>query len=66
MSVLISGDTSDDLVGLPAGLTVRDSAGGSPLALPDKRASQWRVAVAPSGVNRVSYRLLPAGAPGGT
>jgi stage II sporulation protein D len=57
LSVLITGDTSDDLVVLTRpGLTVRDSAGGAKVRLPAKRASQWRVAVAPSGVNRVSYR----------
>ena len=58
VSVLISGDTSDDLVVVTRPrLTVRDSVGGAKLALPDKGASQWRVAVAPSGVNRVSYKV---------
>ena len=57
VSVLITGDTSDDLVVLARpGLTVRDSAGGSKVRLPDKSASQWRVAVTPGGVNRVSYK----------
>ncbi len=57
VSVLITGDTSDDLVVLARpGLTARDSAGGSKVRLPDKSASQWRVAVTPGGVNRVSYK----------
>jgi SpoIID/LytB domain protein len=57
VSVLITGDTSDDLVVLTRpGLTVRDSAGGAKVRLPDKNASQWRVAVAPNGHNRVSYK----------
>ena len=38
------------------GLTVRDSAGGAKLRLPDKNASQWRVAAAPNGHNRVSFK----------
>jgi SpoIID/LytB domain protein len=55
VSVLITGDTSDDLVvAARSGLTVRDSA-GKRLALPDKGASLWRVAVTTGGVDRVSY-----------
>ena len=57
VSVLISGDTSNDLVVVARpGLTVRDSARGSKIRLPDKNASQWRVAVTADGVNRVSYK----------
>jgi SpoIID/LytB domain protein len=55
VTVLITGDTSDDLVVVARpGLTVRDSA-GKRVALPDKGASLWRVAVAKGGVNRVSF-----------
>jgi SpoIID/LytB domain protein len=55
VTVLITGDTTDDLVVVArSGLTVRDSKGGK-VALPDKRASLWRVSVTPRGVNRVSY-----------
>ena len=57
VSVLISGGTADNLVVLTRpGLTVRDSAGGAKVRLPDKNASQWRVTVAPNGVNRVSSK----------
>ena len=55
VSVLITGDTSDDLVvAARSGLTLRDSA-GKRVVLPAKGASLWRVAVAKGGVNRVSY-----------
>ncbi len=57
VTVLITGDTSDDLeVKARSGLTVRDSAGGGKVRLPDNGASRWRVAVTSSGVNRVSFR----------
>jgi stage II sporulation protein D len=57
VKVLITGDTSDDLVvKARSGLTVRDSAGGGRVRLPANGASHWRVAVTPSGVDQVSYR----------
>jgi SpoIID/LytB domain protein len=57
VTVLITADTTDDLVvEARAGLTVRDTAGGDRIALPDNGASRWRVAVGSGGVNRVAYR----------
>jgi peptidoglycan hydrolase-like amidase len=57
VKVLITADTSDDLVvRARSGLTVRDSTGGGKVRLPDNGASRWRVAVTGTGVNRVSYR----------
>jgi stage II sporulation protein D len=56
VSVLISADTTDDLVVEPRkGLTVRDTAGGARVALPDNGARQWRVATGRDGVTRVSF-----------
>ena len=56
VTVLITGDTTDDLVvKARSGLTIRDSAGGGKVTLPDKGASLWRVSVAAGGVNRVAY-----------
>lgn len=58
VTVLLSADTTDDLVVRPrSGLTVRDTASKERLALPDNNAVRWRVAVGPDGVNRVSYQL---------
>ncbi|MCW2795938.1 SpoIID/LytB domain-containing protein [Nocardioides sp.] len=58
VTVLITEDTSDDLEVLPrAGLTVRDTAGGDPVSLPDNGALRWRVAVGSSGAARVAYKL---------
>ena len=55
VTVLITGDTTDDLVVVARrGLTIRDSAGGK-VALPDNGASLWRVSVTPGGVDRVAY-----------
>ena len=57
VTVLITADTTDDLVVRPApGLTVRDTAGGERVRLPDVGARQWRVAAGADGVNRVSYQ----------
>lgn len=57
VTVLISADTSDDLeVVARPGLSIRDTAGGDPVTLPAKGASRWRVAVAPNGLNRVSFK----------
>jgi SpoIID/LytB domain protein len=56
VTVLLTADTTDDLVVLPRpGLTVRDTAARDRVALPDNGARQWRVAVGDDGVNRVSY-----------
>ncbi|CAB4691840.1 MAG: SpoIID/LytB domain-containing protein [Actinobacteria bacterium] len=56
VTVLISGDTSDDLLVRPrSGLSIRDTAGGDPLALPDNGASLWRVAQTADGVTRVAF-----------
>ncbi len=55
VTVLITGDTTDDLVVVARpGLTIRDSEGGK-VALPDNDASLWRVSVTPGGVDRVAY-----------
>lgn len=57
VSVAISADTDDQLVVRPRpGLTVADSAGGGRVRLPDNGARQWRIAAAPTGAWRVSYR----------
>jgi stage II sporulation protein D len=56
VTVLISADTTDDLVvAARPRLTVRDTGGGKPVALPDNGARRWRVAVGADGRNRVSY-----------
>lgn len=57
VTVLLTADTSDDLVVLARpGLTVRDTAVEGRIPLPDNGARRWRVAVGRDGVNRVSYR----------
>ena len=57
VTVMISADTTDDLVVVPRpGLTVRDTAGTKRVELPDVGARYWRVAVGADGVNRVSYK----------
>ncbi|CAI9405272.1 SpoIID/LytB domain-containing protein [Nocardioides sp. T2.26MG-1] len=57
VTVLLTADTSDDLVvAARPGLTVRDTAVEGRLALPENGAQRWRVAVGRDGVNRVSYR----------
>jgi SpoIID/LytB domain protein len=58
VTVLITADATDDLEVRPRpGLTVRDTAGGDRVALPDNGALRWRVAVAPNGATRVAYKL---------
>ncbi len=55
VTVLITGDTTDDLVVVARpGLTVRDSA-GKKATLPDNGATLWRVQPTAGGVNRVAY-----------
>ena len=57
VTVLVSADTTDDLIVLARpGLTVRDTAGDDRVALPDNGARRWKVAVGSDGVNRVLYR----------
>lgn len=57
VTVLVSADTTDDLEVLARPrLSVRDTAGGAPVVLPDKGASRWRIAVAPNGLDRVSFK----------
>ncbi|MBZ5740862.1 SpoIID/LytB domain-containing protein [Nocardioides mangrovi] len=56
VTVLISADTTDDLVvEARSGLTVRDLAGGARVTLPDNGARQWKVATGRDGVTRVSF-----------
>jgi stage II sporulation protein D len=55
VTVLIGADTTDDLEVLAhPGLTVREGT-GEPVALPDNGATRWRIAVTPTGRNRVSF-----------
>ena len=55
--VLLTADTTDDLlVRARSGLTVRDTAGGKRMVLPDNGARRWRVATGANGVTQVSYR----------
>ncbi len=57
VTVLVSADTTDDLEVLPRRrLSVRDTAGGEPVVLPDKGASRWRLTVARNGLDRVSFK----------
>ena len=56
VSVLITADTSDDLVvQARPGLTVRDTARADRSALPDNGADQWRVVTGGDGVTRVQF-----------
>jgi len=56
VSVLITGDTTDDLVVVARpGLTVRDSRTRKRVTLPRNGASLWRVAPTAGGVDRVAY-----------
>ena len=56
VTVLNTADTTDDLVvEARGGLTVRDTAGGAKVALPDNGARQWKVATGRDGVTRVSF-----------
>ena len=57
VTVLITADTTDDVVvQARSALTVRDTAGGGPVALPANGASLWRVAPGPKGSDQVSYK----------
>ena len=57
VSVLITADTSDDLVVRPrAGLQVRDTAGGSWTTLPSNGARLWRIGTNKAGDTVVAYR----------
>ena len=61
ISVLVSADTTDDLVVRPTtGLRVRDLATGEVSDLPDNGAALWRIRQDYRGLARVSW--LPAGA----
>ena len=54
--VLITADTSDDLVvEARPGLTLHDTATSGSTALPDNGASRWRVTRAADGANHVAY-----------
>ena len=54
--VLISADTTDDLVVLPRdGLRVRDSRTGTVTRLPANGATRWRIVVNSAGEDRVAY-----------
>src|SRR3954468_22633662 len=57
VTVLISADTTDDLiVRARRGLTVRDTARGDRVALPRNGASRWKTAIGRDGVDRVLFR----------
>lgn len=57
VSVLISADTTDDLLVRPRSrLTVRDLGTGERLLLPDNGARLWRILSTRKGVTRVAYR----------
>lgn len=57
VTVLVSADTTDDLVVLPrTKLSVKDTASGERTVLPENGARQWRIKVARNGDTRVSYR----------
>ena len=56
VDVLITGDTSDDLVVLARkGLVLRDRATGEKTELPDNGATRWRIVPAKGGQSRVGY-----------
>ena len=56
VSVLVSSDTTDDLVVLDRpGLSVRDLATGTRSALPDVGATRWRLLAGVDGTTVVSY-----------
>lgn len=56
VTVLITADTSDDLVVLArSGLVVRDTATRERFVLPDNGATRWRVTTATDGTRWVSY-----------
>jgi len=57
VTVLITGDTTDDVVVQPrSGLTVRDTAGGDRVPLPANGAKLWKVAPGAGGADQVSYK----------
>ncbi|MGH3362214.1 MAG: SpoIID/LytB domain-containing protein [Nocardioides sp.] len=57
MHVVISADTTDDLVVLARnGLRMRDTGTGVTTRLPDNGATRWRIARNRAGVERVWYR----------
>lgn len=57
VSVMISADTTDDVVVLARpDLSLRDTAVRGRTLLPDNGAEQWRITVARNGENRVAYR----------
>ena len=54
--VVISGDTTDDLVvQAEPGLTLRDAETGETRLLPDNGATRWRITVDGKGVDRVAW-----------
>ncbi|HQR28228.1 MAG TPA: SpoIID/LytB domain-containing protein [Nocardioides sp.] len=56
IAVLVSADTSDDVVVLArTGLTVRDLGSTERWTLPENGASRWRLAAGPGGTTVVSY-----------
>ena len=56
VAVLLSADTTDDLVVVARpGLGLRDSAVRGLVALPDNGVRQWRVSTGADGLSRVSY-----------
>jgi SpoIID/LytB domain protein len=56
MRVLISGDTTDDLlVHAAPGLTLRDSGAGTSVVLPDNGATRWRIRVDGKGRDVVAF-----------
>ncbi len=56
VEVLITGDTSDDLVVLARkGLILRDRATGEKTELPDNGATRWRIVPLKNGRGRVGY-----------
>jgi stage II sporulation protein D len=57
VSVLLTADTTDDLVvAARTGLVVRDTGAKGRLVLPDNGARRWRIERGDDGVSRVSYR----------
>jgi len=58
VDVLITGNTTDDLVVLARkGLVLRDRAAGERTELPDNGATRWRIAPLKDGGSRVGYLL---------
>ena len=60
VTVLVSADTTDDLVVLDRpGLEVRDTARGRAVPLPDNGAVRWKVARGSGGADRVLFKTGP-------